>query len=361
MAGLTSDPGADVGPRVSVVVCTHDRVDKLASCLAGLAAQTLDSSHFNVVVIDDCSIDAPDRVAEHYKARVIRNAHSLGPAASRNIGSKATTAPIIAFTDDDCVPDPDWLGQLIDAFVEPDVLAVGGQIRPLRTDRLLLRYYEACNPLAHNPHREAHAGGLVERFAAYLRTSFRLGSLDPSQEDLLTIASANLAIRRSEFEALGGFDERFGLGGEDDDLSLRLRKLRPAGRLRYVPQAVVAHDYDPSLRDGLRRNRTYGRAAAIGYLKGEGRLPAIYPFPFLILVSFVLAVINIALLAVPFLLLVALYPGWLRLALRRRNPAYAGFSLFQAAFELQATFGFLGQLLAERQFFPHPEYDTKAN
>jgi GT2 family glycosyltransferase len=346
---------------IGVVVCTRNRARKLEECLRSLGDQSLDPSRYEIVVVDDCSTDATAATAQRFDIHLIRNERNLGPAASRNSGAEKVAASIIAFIDDDCVADRDWLRELVGAFADSDVVAVGGEIRPLHVDRLLLRYYEESPPLAHTPNRQAHGGGLFERFVAYLRRSFRLGRLGAKQEDLLTIASANLGIRRQEFEVLGGFDERFGVGGEDDDLCLRLRRLRPAGRLLYVPNAVVAHDYDPSFRDALRRNRAYGRAAAIAYLKGGGRLPAIYPFPPLILVSFALASIDVALIAVPFVLLVVFYPGWLRLAMSRRNPAYVGFASLQAFFELQTTVGFVRHLAHERRLRPRPKHDPAAN
>ena len=349
MTGLTGEPTGETGLRISVVVCTHNRADKLANCLARLADQTLDRSSYEVVVVDDCSTDATPEVSDRYGTRAIRTERNVGPAAGRNTGVTAAAGAIVAFTDDDCVPDRDWLHALLDAFDDPKTLAAGGKIVPLRTDRLLFRYYDANSPLAHNANVAALKGGVWERFGAYLRTSFRLNSLPDSQESLLTIASANMAIRRSAFELVGGFDEQFDVGGEDDDLCLRLHRLRPGAVLRYRPRAVVAHDYDSSLRDALRRSRTYGRAAAIAYLKGNGRSPAIFPFPIVILISFALAALDLRLLAVPIALLVLLYPGWLRLAFARREPAYVGLSAFQAAFELQTTIGFLGYVARARR------------
>ena len=354
MTALTGEPTGEAGPRISVVVCTHNRADKLANCLARLADQSLDRSSYEVVVVDDSSTDETAFIAERFDSMLIQNERNLGPAVSRNIGVEAASAPLIAFTDDDCLPDRNWLGELVSTFDDKAVVAAGGRIQPARSDRLLLRYYEANNPLSHNPYRPGRGGGALERFGSYLHASFHLHELSDRQQDLLTIASANMTIRRSAFELAGGFSNRFGLGGEDDDLCLRLQRLRPKAVLRYSPRAVVAHDYDPSLRDALRRNRAYGRAAGIDYLQGFGRLPAIFPFPILILASFALAAIDLALLAVPFVLLVLLYPGWLRLAVRKRKPAYVGFALLQATFELQTTLGFLGQLAAARRLRPKP-------
>jgi GT2 family glycosyltransferase len=338
--------------RVSVVVCTYNRAQQLATCLTQLGDQSLERSSYEIIVFDDCSTDETASVVARFHVRPIRSERNVGPSVGRNLGAKAATAPIIAFTDDDCVPDREWLEQLLVAFSGPDVLGVGGKIEPLRTDRLLLRYYEACNPFAHNPHPATADGGLRERFDAYLQSSFRLRSLPDDQESLFAIAAGNMAIRRSAFELLGGFNEHFAAGGEEDDLCMRLHKLRPDAKLRYSPKAIVLHDYDASLRDALRRNRRYGRAAAISYLQGGGRLPAIFPFPILILLSFALAAINLAFLAVPVVLLVLLYPGWLRLAVMRRKPAYVCFAGLQAAFEVETTVGFLSHLAAERRIRP---------
>jgi glycosyltransferase involved in cell wall biosynthesis len=348
MTALTGEPGAEAELRISVVVCTHNRAEKLASCLSSLGDQTLDSSSYEVVVVDDGSTDATPEVAERYAMRVIRNERNLGLAASRNVGVEATSGPVVAFTDDDCIADRDWLRQLLETFDDPEVLAAGGKITPLRTDHLLLRYYEASNPLAHNPHRPTAGGGVRERFTAYFRESLRLHAPPENEESLFMITGANMALRRSTFELVGGFDGRFRLGDEDTDFWLRLHGLRAGALLRYSPWAVVAHDYDPNFRDALRRSRAYGRAAAVAYLDGRRRLPTIFPFPLLILSSFTLAAVDLRLLTVPFALIVLLYPGWLRLALSRRNPVYVGFSLFQAAFELQTSAGFLGYLVREQ-------------
>lgn len=348
MTALTGETKGEAGLRISVVVCTHNRANKLANCLAQLTDQSLDRLSYEVVVVDDYSTDATPTVADRYATRVVHNERNLGLAASRNVGVAAAVAPIIAFTDDDCVPDREWLHELLEAFSDPGVLGVGGMIIPLRTNHLLLRYYEANSPLAHNRQRPG-SGGLRERFTDYVRASLRLNSPPQNAASLYIITGANMALRRSAFELVDGFDELFRLGDEDTDFWLRLHAIQPDALLRYNPRAVVAHDYDPRFRDALRRCCAYGRAAGFAYLEGRRDVPAIFPFPILILFSLGLAAINLALLAVPLAMLILLYPGWLRLAFARRNPAYVGFSVFQAAFELQTTIGFLGYVASARR------------
>ena len=331
-------------PAIAVVVCTYNRADKLEQCLGSLRNQSLDPSRYEIVVVDDCSSDRTPGVAERYATRVVRNSKNLGLAASRNVGVEATAAAVLAFTDDDCVPDRDWLSEFLAAFDDPEALGVGGRVVPLRTDGLLLRYYDLNNPLAHNAQEAAASGSLLQRFLAYFRSSARLNSVPQDGQRLVTVTGANMSLRRTTLESVGGFDERFRLAADDTDLCLRLNELRPGARLLYAPRAVVAHDYNPDIRDALRRCRTYGQAAAFAYLLGRRRLPALFPFPVLIAATIPLAPIDPVMLVIPFALLLLLYPGWARVAIIRRNPAYLGYALLQAILELWTTAGSLEYL-----------------
>src|SRR5256885_6964424 len=98
-----------MSPGVSVVVPTCGRPDLLRRCVAALEAQSLAADAYEIIVVDDTL------------AR-------RGPAATRNIGWRRARAPVVAFTDDDTVPDADWLARGLAAF-EPGVGAVAGRPR----------------------------------------------------------------------------------------------------------------------------------------------------------------------------------------------------------------------------------------
>src|SRR3954449_7041666 len=108
------------GVEVSVVVATRNRAVMLEGLLHSLDRQSLDSSRFEVIVIDDGSTD---RTPELLHAMTKRAGYSLrvlqgtgnGPAAARNRGWPEASAPLVAFTDDDCVATPDWLTELVEA------------------------------------------------------------------------------------------------------------------------------------------------------------------------------------------------------------------------------------------------------
>src|SRR5260370_22075600 len=155
-------------PDISVVVCPYSRATKLPRSLEALSRQTV-GERAEVIVVDDGSTDTTAQVARAYEVKLLRHAGNQGLAAARNTGVQASRAPIVAFTDDDCVPAPDWLELLLPAYERPEALAVGGTVNPLQTGSLLHPYISAVNPLApqepdlrrgysvpHRPCRDAH-------------------------------------------------------------------------------------------------------------------------------------------------------------------------------------------------------------
>jgi GT2 family glycosyltransferase len=181
----------------------------LARCLRALAAQSLPPEEYEVLVVDDgrdeatcqtvASFNRPGGPAFHY----LRPDGTRGPAGARNKGWRCATSPLIAFTDDDTEPAPDWLEQGR-RVMTPDIAAVGG--------RLVV-------PLPDQPtDHEKNTRGLEDA----------------------EFATANAFVWRSALEAVGGFDERFQRAWrEDSDLHFTL--MRYCGPVLSAPSAVVVH------------------------------------------------------------------------------------------------------------------------
>lgn len=217
-------------PPIAVVIPTRNRAELLAGCLAALRRQQL--KHFEVVVIDDGSSDDTWRVASAGADVALRNPQSTGPAAARNRGIRATTAPFVAFTDDDCVPGPGWLQALGAALASapPEVVGVGGRVLP--------------------------AG---EGWVAAYMTRHRILEPPDSLEYLVT---ANCIYRRAALLEVGGFDENVRhAGGEDPGLSLALR--RAGYRFQFEPAAVVRHHYREGWREFVRTFYRYGKGCRV--------------------------------------------------------------------------------------------------
>jgi GT2 family glycosyltransferase len=202
--------------RVSVVVPTYRRPELLGRCLSALAAQTLPPEDYEVLIADDASDTTTRRQVEDFAAgvkcavRYVPVTGTHGPAAARNAGWRAARAPILAFTDDDTVPDPGWLTAGAGALERDAALAaVTGQV---------------IVPLPANP-------------TDYQRNEAGLEGAE--------FVTANCFCRRDILEELGGFDERFTAAWrEDSDLHFRL--LGRGAKLMKVPAAVVVHPVRPA-------------------------------------------------------------------------------------------------------------------
>lgn len=218
-------------PALSVVIPTFNRAKLLDRTLVALEGQVGLDVGVEVVVVDDGSIDTTaDVVAGHPKVVHLYQANA-GPAAARNTGWRKANAPIVAFTDDDTVPDPRWLADLVAAFrTGPTLDAAGGTVRPLRLT-FLTRFVQA----------EQHASHGVGRDGA-----------------IKYLVTANCAYRRRVLEALHGFDETFpAASGEDTDLTLRAQA---AGySMRLLEDAIVLHDHPSRLRLIMRTYLRHGR------------------------------------------------------------------------------------------------------
>ena len=182
-------------PRISVALSTRDRAGRLAAMLESLRSQDYEGE-FDVVVVDDASRDETPTVLEAELARgalrlrTLRMPSSLGPAAARNAGWRATSGELVVFTDDDCVAEPGWLTAIAAAARANPGAIVQGTTSPAPDE-----------------------AGDVGVFTRTLEVS-ELGPF---------FQTCNIAYPRELLERLGGFDDgTFATpGGEDTDLAWR--------------------------------------------------------------------------------------------------------------------------------------------
>src|SRR5918999_3952045 len=106
-------------PEIAVVIPTRGRETRLAFALEALAGQSLDRDRFEVIVVRDGDAEGPLAAPpDGLDVRFLVRPGVAGPTAKRNLGWRATSAPLIAFTDDDCRPAPGWLATLLAAAQE---------------------------------------------------------------------------------------------------------------------------------------------------------------------------------------------------------------------------------------------------
>ncbi len=199
--------------KISVVVPTHQRPDLLKKCIDALSNQEFPLIDFEIIVVSD----GPDhktsvelnglRSFHHPFIQYITLPFNQGPAAARNAGWKAANSKLIAFTDDDCLPTPNWLKSLWKMYAQlekPDYISFAGKV---------------IVPLSEAP------------------TDYELNTSHLQTAEFIT---ANCACTKKAMEITGGFDEKFKIAWrEDSDLEFRL--LEKSVAIIKVEEAVVVH------------------------------------------------------------------------------------------------------------------------
>jgi GT2 family glycosyltransferase len=268
-------PRADLPlPSIAVVVPTNlGRPEQLRSCVQSLTQ--LDYPNFEIVVVDNRHEPAPasevlESLAPLPGVRIVRERRP-GISAARNRGVEATTADVVAFTDDDVRVHPRWLAALGRRFAsDPGLDAVTGLVLPdeLETDAQLLfeqsgsgpdRGYQPVNfrlapsgpwwqQLLSVPTIERHESGIpTATFPFYATGELGIGS--------------NMAYRTSALHSLGGFDLALGVGTATcggEDLAMLLELLLDGRLLGYEPSAIVHHTHRRTLEDLEVQLRGYG-------------------------------------------------------------------------------------------------------
>lgn len=247
----------------AVVVCTASRArtEMLRACVDALLAGSRAPDELIVVVDNNPRLRAELALVLPPSARLL-GSERHGLSEARNAGMRATAADVVAFVDDDAAVDRDWLSSLVEAFeADGEILGLGGPVLPSwgaqrrwLPDELL--WIVGCT---YRGHRE-DAGPIRNPIGC------------------------NMAFRRRELIAAGGFASGFGKRGDaletcdETELSLRIQRAYGAGRIRYLPQARVRH-HVPASRISWRLliRRSLSEGLAKGRLHRLYRQPALAP------------------------------------------------------------------------------------
>ncbi|MEW6271955.1 MAG: glycosyltransferase [Thermodesulfobacteriota bacterium] len=219
MSATVMPPRDGVLPKVAVIVPVYNGEDTITDCIESLVKLDYPHDALDLIVVDNRSTDRTREIVARYPVRLVTEDDVQSSYAARNRGVASTDAPILAFTDADCVVERGWVRALAGAFRSQDVGGVAGTIHAARTGTAIERY-------------QAGRCIVAERAFAHPVLPFA--------------QTANAAYRRSAFERIGGFDASIIYGG---DLDFSWRMQRETGlRLVYEACALVWHQHRSSTR-----------------------------------------------------------------------------------------------------------------
>lgn len=227
----------NVKPFFSIIIPTYNRPERLANCLKAIALLDYPRDRFEVIVVDDGSKTPLDSVVtpllDEITIKLFRQVNA-GPAAARNRGANEARGEFLAFTDDDCQPLPHWLNQFAESLATTPQAMIGGK---------------TINALAENPFSTA-SQELIDYLYEYY---------NPAKGKKAFFASNNIAMPKSGFDSLNGFDVSFPLAAaEDRDFCDRWETEYP---MVYNPQAQINHYHHLTIKSFWRQHFGYGRGA----------------------------------------------------------------------------------------------------
>lgn len=231
-------------PRVSIILPVWNEEKTICSCLESLFSLTYPRGLFEIIVIDNRSTDRTVELARRFDVRLLSEPHIQSAYAARNRGIQAATGRIIAFTDSDCVTEPEWLTELVKGHEDQEYGCFVGEVDPYPSDSPVARYLDEYGSLRQ------------KKFLDEIPMPYAV--------------TANLAFRRKVFSEIGLFDQTMRSGG-DNDICWRMQ-MQTSWKIRYNPRALVRHRYRENI-SGLCRQY-------YGYGQGISRLMTMYPSNF---------------------------------------------------------------------------------
>jgi glycosyltransferase involved in cell wall biosynthesis len=240
-------------PRISVVVCCYNGGETIRKCLESL--MKLDYQNYEVIIVNDGSSDKTEAIVKEYDFQLI-SIENQGLSNARNVGLEAATGEIVAYIDADAFADEHWLKYIAAKFHNTDCAGVGGpNLAPPGDGKI-------SDCVANAP------GGPIHVLV--------------SDHEAEHIPGCNMAFRKDCLKAIGGFDQKFKIAGDDVDLCWRIQLY--GMWLAFSPAAKVWHCRRNSIRAYWRQQIGYGKAEAllerkwpqkynnIGHIPWKGRI-----------------------------------------------------------------------------------------
>lgn len=229
---------------ISVIIPAYNAEKTVDQCLNALKEQSYPDDLYEVIVVDDGSTDKTGEIAQGYKVRYIRQ-ENQGPASARNKGAHEAKGETVLFTDSDCVPDKNWIGEMVRPFDDPEVVAVKGAYRTLQKS-IVARFAQIEFEERYEMLKKVNSIDMVDTYSA--------------------------GFRRDIFLKMGGFDISFPTANnEDTEFSYRMSKL--GFKMVFNPEARIYHlNHPDSIRKYARLKFWRGYWRMVVYKRFPGKM-----------------------------------------------------------------------------------------
>ena len=220
-------------PKVSIVVCSYNGAKTLDRCLESL--KHIDYPDYEVILVDDGSKDHTQEIAARHPWIVNVRQENSGLSVARNVGAQTATGEVLAYTDSDCMADPEWLYFMVGTLLSGNFAGVGGpNISPPAEN-----WIQACVAAAPGGPNHVLLTDLVAEH----------------------IPGCNMAFYKWAFEKVGGFDPEYRKAGDDVDFCWRLQQKGQI--IGFSPSAIVWHYRRFTLTAFRKQQNGYGEAESL--------------------------------------------------------------------------------------------------
>lgn len=224
-------------PSFSIIIPTYQRPIELVRCLRAIAKLNYPSDNFEVIIVNDGGEIDEKGISEISKDLVYTLLHQKqsGPASARNCGAKIAKYDFLAFTDDDCEPDSEWLNDFAEQIKVSSEDLIGGTV---------------INGLDSN----------IYSTSSQLLVSYLYNYGEQSNPDFAFFTTNNIAVSRTKFLSMGGFEKTFDLpAAEDRDFSTRWQE--DNNKMVFLKTANIFHYHNLNLKGFWIQHFNYGRGA----------------------------------------------------------------------------------------------------
>jgi glycosyltransferase involved in cell wall biosynthesis len=229
---------------VSIVIPAYNAERTIGDCLKALSEQDF-TGDFEIIVVDDGSSDSTPGIASRFENVRLLKQENAGPAAARNKGAQEAKGDIILFTDSDCVPEGDWVSQMVRSFEEdPGISGVKGRYRT-RQKELVARFVQFE----------------YEDKYDYMKRHRYIDFID----------TYSAGFKRDVFLQMQGYDPGFPVAcAEDVELSYRMSS--QGYKMVFNPRAVVYHIHPSGLWNYLRKKYKFAYWRMLAVKKNPDKL-----------------------------------------------------------------------------------------